>query len=131
MVDQKTAKKVLIVEDEAPLRNVLRDKLASDGLNVLTAENGEQGLKIALSEHPALILLDILLPGVTGLKMLESLRADAWGKTGVTVFIITNVDKSKEITEAMNYNIAKYIIKSDIKLDDLSWSVKTYLEGDS
>jgi two-component system, OmpR family, response regulator ArlR len=127
---EKISKKILIVEDEAALLKVLNDKLVHEGFIVLEASNGEEGLKLALTEHPDLILLDVIMPKVGGLKMLQALRDDAWGKR-VHVFILTNVDKSKEITEGMNYNVAKYFIKSDIKLEDLVWSMKLYLRGGS
>ncbi len=126
--DEKKTGTVLIIEDEAALLRVLSDKLSSEGLSVLEATNGEEGLKLALTRHPDLILLDIVLPKVWGLNMLKSLREDAWGKK-VHVFILTNIDKSKEISKGMDYNIARYFIKSDIKLEDLVSSIKLYLRG--
>lgn len=122
----KTAKKILIVEDEIAYQNILRDKLTQEGYDVLVASDGGEGLVLALAEHPDLILLDIVMPKVGGLKMLELLRADTWGKQ-VHVFILTNIYASKEKSEGFNQNVAKYFIKSDIDLEDLLWSVKTYM----
>ena len=126
MTDEKTIKKILIVEDEIAIQNILCDKLAQEGYDVHIASDGDEGLTLALAEHPDLILLDILMPKVSGLKMLESLRADIWGKH-VHVFVLTNLQQSKEKSAAFNQHVAKYFDKADIKLEDLLLAVKTYI----
>jgi DNA-binding response OmpR family regulator len=65
------ASKVLVVEDEKSLRDVLCDKLRSESIGVIEAENGKIGLELALSEHPSLILLDLLMPEVSGSQVLK------------------------------------------------------------
>jgi DNA-binding response OmpR family regulator len=125
MTGKRTAKKILIIEDEIALQHVLRDKLREAGYDVLIASDGEEGLVLALAEHPNLILLDIVMPKVGGLAMLRTLRADVWGKNA-HVFILTNVHGSDEKSESINQHVAKYFVKSDINLEDLLWSVKMY-----
>lgn len=119
-------KKILIVEDETPLRNVLKDKVSQEGFWALTAKDGEEGLRLAIAEKPDLILLDLLMPKFDGLKMLKTLRADSWGKD-VPVYILTNVNQSKEISEAMNNKISKYIVKSDWTLEDIMDDIRLTL----
>lgn len=70
------ARRILVVEDEAPLRLALRDALCAEGFEVLEAEDGERGLALALREDPDLVLLDLMLPRMDGLAVLEALRAD-------------------------------------------------------
>jgi len=66
--------RILVVEDEQPMRLVLKDILEQEGFRVLTAEDGERGLKAAIEEKPALVLLDIMLPKIDGFTICEELR---------------------------------------------------------
>ena len=66
--------RILIIEDELPMRTALADTLIDEGHRVLTAEDGEKGLETALREKPALILLDIMMPKIDGFAVCESLR---------------------------------------------------------
>jgi DNA-binding response OmpR family regulator len=120
-------KTILIVEDEPAYLKLLHDQLVQSGYEVIDAPDGEEGLKIALAKKPDLILLDILMPKVDGLKMLAALRASDWGKH-VPVFILTNVAESKEISEGMNSRVNRYIVKSEMTLEDLLSSIKVYLK---
>jgi len=64
-------KKILIVEDDLPLSNILRDNLAYKGFTAFQAKDGEEGLMLALREHPDLILLDLVLPKKDGITSLD------------------------------------------------------------
>lgn len=68
--------KVLVIEDEETLVNNLADKLRAEGFNVVTAKDGEVGLEKIRSEHPDLIVLDIMLPGLDGLSICRMVRHD-------------------------------------------------------
>lgn len=110
--------KVLIVEDDKALSNVLTDKLKNEGFFVLTAKNGEEGLKIGFKEKPDLILLDVIMPKMNGLKMLKLLRENQWGKT-VPVLLLSNDDDPEHIRETLKDNATDYLIKSDWELEDV------------
>lgn len=73
-------KKILIVEDEESLLKTLGEKFTLEGFEVVKAQNGVEGLRVALQEHPDLILLDIVMPVMGGMEMLGKLRQDDWGK---------------------------------------------------
>lgn len=120
-------KKVLIVEDDPDLLEIASLKITDGGFTVLTAKNGKEGLETALSQHPDLIVLDIMMPEMNGLEMLKVLREDEWGKQ-VHVFMLTSMNRSKEMSEGMRYNVAKYIVKADMKYEDLLSSIKVYLQ---
>ena len=119
-------KKILIVEDEPSLLNILNDKFSSEGFEVAMAKNGKEGLDLALSGKPDLILLDILMPVMDGLTMAKKLRADEKGKT-VPIIILTNLSDYKNAAEAMESGIYDFLIKADWKMDDLVKKVREKL----
>ncbi|MCH7756617.1 response regulator, partial [Patescibacteria group bacterium] len=87
-MDKKT---ILIVEDEEDLAQALKIKLEAAGFITHITSDGESGLQIAFTERPDLILLDILLPGISGVDMLKKLRQYEWGRD-VLVILLANVD---------------------------------------
>ncbi len=120
-------KKILIVEDELSLRNALRDKLTSEGFNILEAKSGKEGLDTALREHPDLILLDIIMPVMDGLTMLDKLRHDEWG-TKAPVILLTNLSDKEDLAIRSPYGSLDYIVKSDWKIEDVVKKVREKLE---
>ena len=120
-------KKILIVEDEKSLIDALQEKLKDEGYSVLTARNGEEGLEVALTNQPDLILLDLVMPVMSGMTMLKKLREDSWGET-VSVIVLTNLTDVKEQREALEVNTENYLVKSDWSLSDVIKKVKEILE---
>ncbi len=125
-----TRETILIVEDELSLRNILQDKLTREGFKVLAAKNGKEGLDVALSEHPDLILLDIDLPIMDGVATLKGIRADPWGKIA-RVIMLTNSSDYKSVADTLELGSYDYLIKSDWKLDDLMTIVHEKFSGQS
>lgn len=119
-------KKILVIEDEAPLSDVLIDKLTSERFSVSGAKNGEEGLELALKEHPDLILLDIIMPVMDGMTMLYELRKDPWGNS-VPVILLTNLSDAERVAEALRLKVYDFLVKSDWKLEDLVTKVKEKL----
>lgn len=120
-------KVILVVEDEAPMLGVLADNLGFEGFSVLRATNGVDGLALALENHPDLILLDIMMPQMNGLIMLEKLRSDEWGK-GVPVIILTNFGDNEKVAEALGDDVSEYFIKSDVKMEEVVTRIKEKLK---
>jgi len=118
---------ILVVEDEVQILTALSDNLEFEGFTVLRATNGVEGLNTALKEHPDLILLDIMMPQMNGLTMLEKLRSDDWGKA-VPVIILTNFGDNEKVAEALGDDVSDYFIKSDIKLEEVIAKVKQKLK---
>ena len=116
MADKKS--KVLIVEDEMGIRELLKLKLSNEGFNILEAENGKMGLEIALKEKPDLILLDIIMPIMDGISMLGELRNDEWGKK-VPVIILSNLSDAEKINEGIEKSVYDYLVKSDWEPDNV------------
>jgi two-component system, cell cycle response regulator DivK len=79
---------ILLVEDNDKNRKLVRDVLTVKGYRLVEAENGEDGVRLAQEHHPALILMDIQLPGINGIEALRQLRADA-ATAGIPVMAVT------------------------------------------
>ena len=124
MAEKKT---ILIIEDENSLRKILEKAISNEGLNVDGANNGEEGLAMALKNHPDLILPDLLMPKMLGLKVLEKLRKDEWGKD-VPVIILTNLDFEDKKEELENDHNCEYMVKASWRLEDVVKKVKEKLE---
>ncbi len=117
---------VEIVEDELSLLEVLTDKFSKEGFKVLRAKNGKDGLKVALTEHPDIILLDIIMPVMDGMTMLKKLREDEWGKDA-KVIILTNLSDNEKTAQALADGSNDYLVKSDWKIEDVVKKVEERL----
>jgi len=112
-------KKILIVEDDVPLRRVLVEKLTDEHFEVFEAPDGMAGLEVAFREHPHLILLDIFMPKMDGISMLGKLRStDDWGKR-VNVLVLTNSADAGTLENATGLGANDFLIKSEWSLVDL------------
>jgi DNA-binding response OmpR family regulator len=130
-MDIQTKKQsILIVDDEVSLRKALGDKLIREGFVVLEAKNGEEGLDVALSNHPDLILLDIVMPVVDGITMLKNLRENEWGRD-VRVIMLTNLNGNGKVADAIVWGTQDYLVKSDWKIDDVVAKIRERLEAAS
>lgn len=122
-----TQRKILIIEDEQSLIDALTSKLTSRNFHVIQAKNGTDGLKVALHQHPDMILLDILMPEMDGMMVLKKLREDTWGKTA-SVIILTNVEPNDSILEQINETQPTYyLIKSDSTLTQIAEKIETII----
>lgn len=117
---------ILIVEDDDLIRQMLVEKFSSAGFMVSRAFNGEEGLSLALSNHPDVVLLDIVLPKMDGFSVLNKLREDEWGK-GALVYIVSSLKDSFDRKRAEKYDVVFYFIKEDWNPDDLVQNVKDRL----
>lgn len=122
-------KKILIVEDEEAIQKAISEAFSNQEFTTLTADDGEEGLSVSLKEHPDLILLDILMPKMDGMIMLQKLRLDEWGKK-VPVIILTNVSPNSNsvINSVLQNEPAYYLVKSDVRLNGIVDKVKEVLK---
>ena len=120
--------KILVIEDENSLRRALVEKLKHTGYLPIEAKDGRAGLAMALKEYPDLILLDIVMPVMDGLTMLGKLRKNAWGHD-VPVILLTNLNESKDIAEAIKSGAYDYLVKSDWKLEDVITVIRQHLNN--
>ena len=120
---------ILIAEDDESMQGAISDALKNQGFETLIVNNGEEALAIALKEHPDLILLDIFMPKMDGLVMLQKLRLDEWGKQ-VAVIILTNLNPNSNsvINSVLKNEPAYYLVKSDVKLEGIVEKIKEVLK---
>ncbi|MFZ3074383.1 MAG: response regulator [Minisyncoccales bacterium] len=120
-------KKVLVIDDEIVLLDLLSSKISQNGFSVIEAHDGDEGLQKALAEHPDLVLLDIIMPKMDGITMLKKLREDPWGKTA-QVIILSNLNTAEAVEKSLANGAYDYLVKIDYTLDDLVRIVKKRLE---
>ncbi len=122
----KPAKKILIVEDEEPLSNILCDQLTGEGFDVVIARNGSKGVNMAISEKPDLILLDILLPKKSGLTVIKELHEHK-ETSSIPVIMLTNLSDTDSVNESLNFEAYDFMVKSDTKLSTIVDAIHTKL----
>lgn len=116
-------KNVLIVEDEPAVALALSDALTKEGFTVQTAKDGQEGLTQALAEHPDLVITDLKMPNMTGLEMVEKLRADDWGRSA-KILILSNLSDLDSLQSAMEKGAFHYMVKGDSNMADIVAAVK-------
>ena len=114
---------ILIIEDEGLLRELMAEKLQLEGFDTLEAADGDEGLKIALKEHPDLIVLDLLMPKMGGMEVLRRLREDDNGR-GIPVIIVSNLSGKEDIVEGAEKGAVEYLIKANFSLDEIVDKIK-------
>jgi DNA-binding response OmpR family regulator len=116
-------KKILFVEDEAAIQKTLGESLRKKGYDVQAAMDGEIGLRLAKSEQPDLILLDLILPKLHGLDLLERIRKDKETKN-IPVIILTNLENVGEVERALELGATTYLVKANYSLEEVVTKVK-------
>ena len=104
-------KKVLCIEDDTFLVNLIMGKLSEAGILAIGAHNGTEGLTQARLEHPSLIMLDLMLPDIRGNDVLLQLKDDPETKD-IPVIIFSNLGEREEIEKALSQGAAQYLVKS-------------------
>ncbi len=125
------AKKILIVDDDMSILDIYSTALRLHEYSVCTATNGQEGLDIALVENPDLILLDIAMPVMDGLAMLQKLRKESeWGKS-VPVILLTGLSADKEeiVRKVAETAPLQYIVKGSLNINQVVDRVKEVLKG--
>jgi DNA-binding response OmpR family regulator len=115
--------KILIVEDEFFLRNILEKKLQAEGFDVILASDGVEAVEKTVKEVPDLILLDLILPKKNGFEVLEEIKKDPYLKN-IPVIIISNLGQEIDIDRAKKFGVNEYLIKAHTSLDTVVEKIK-------
>ena len=107
-------KKILIIEDEELLYNLLRKKLTTEGYDVSVSEDGQKGLDSMRRNAPDLVLLDIVMPNKNGFEVMEEMKKDERLKN-IPVIIISNSGQPVEIDRAKNSGAKDWLIKTEFE----------------
>jgi len=125
---KKTDKvKILIVDDEPNIVQTLQDRLEMNDYNVVTACNGKEGLDQAIQEQPDVVLLDVIMPVMDGLEMLEALRKEPACES-VSVVMLTARSQTQDIARANACGIEDYIVKP-FDLSELLEKIESIIES--
>src|SRR5258706_2874084 len=114
-------KQILVVEDDTALANILEDKLVKEGFSVNKAVNGQEGLDKIVTLKPNLILLDLMMPVMSGQVMLHKLREMPEFKT-LPVIVLTNAGDIDNLQDA-HFQNAYFLIKTNVSLKDIVKSI--------
>lgn len=104
--------KIAIIEDEVAIRQMYALKFRFADFEVCEAGDGNEGLAVIEKERPDVILLDLMMPGMTGDEMLREMRGTDWGKD-IPVIILTNISKDEAPRTLWHLGISDFIIKAD------------------
>ena len=115
--------KILIVEDDPLISRMYQKVLKFEGMEVISSENGSDGLAAAAQHKPDLILLDIMMPKMNGIEVLEALKADET-TNAIPVVMLTNLSGTADAQNAMNKGAVDYLVKSQFKPKDVAGKVK-------
>lgn len=118
---------VMIIEDDAALLDLYKTRFEIEGFNVITASRGDEALVIAAKENPNLFMVDIMLPGVDGLKVIEELKKSPKHKNA-SIVALTALDLDDVKKKALAVGADEYLIKSRITLHDIVSTAQDVLE---
>ena len=115
-------KKILIIEDEKPLSHALALKLSHEGFDVVATESGQEGLDYLAKEKFDLVLTDLIIPGVDGFKILETMQEK---KMKTPVIVITNLNQEEDKKRVFDLGASAFFVKSNSPISEIVQSVKT------
>lgn len=119
-------KKILLVEDDDALASVYSTRLTAEGFDVKRVPNGEDALASALQYHPDLILLDVMMPRVSGFDVLDILR-NTPETTNMKVIMLTALSQDSDRQRAEELGVDDYLVKSQVVIADVVAKVKEHL----
>lgn len=121
-----TKKKILLVEDDTALAAVYKSRLELEGFDIKEVNNGEEALTAAISYKPDLILLDAMMPKISGFDVLDILR-NTPETTNIRVVMLTALSQPKDKERAESLGADDYLVKSQVVIGDVVERVKHHL----
>lgn len=121
-------RRVLLAEDDRFLRKAAETALKRQGFGVLSAVDGEEALRVARTEAPDLILLDLIMPKLQGFEVLRALKADG-ATAAIPVIVLSNLGQDSDVKQAMEAGAVAYFVKANLSLQDLVKRVGDVLGG--
>lgn len=118
---------ILIIEDDKFLRDLITRKLTQEGYKISEAIDGEEGFKKIKDEKPALVLLDLILPGIDGFEVLTRIK-DAPELSKIPVMIISNLGQGEDIERAKKLGVIDYVVKAHLTPNEIVEKVRSILK---
>lgn len=119
--------KVLIIEDDQFLSSLIKGRLEKDGFSVLQAFDGEEALQLLKKEKPALIILDLIMPKVSGFEVLEVVSLDPQ-LNQTPVIVLSNLAQDSDIEKAKRLGAVEYFVKIRVSIEDLIKKVESLVK---
>lgn len=120
--------RILLVEDDQFLRELMVTKLKREGFSVLAAVDGREGAAMIQSERPQLVLLDIILPGLDGFSVLQETRASSDPKVAATpVVLLSNLGQDSDVQKGRQLGATDYLIKANLTIDEIIKKIRKYI----
>jgi DNA-binding response OmpR family regulator len=119
-------KRILLVEDDTALADVYQARLELEGFDVKQVNNGEEALSVAVEFKPDLILLDAMMPKISGFDVLDILR-NTPDTTNIRVIMLTALSQPKDKERAESLGVDDYLVKSQVVIGDVVDRVKYHL----
>lgn len=120
-------KKILLVEDDVALSGVYKSRLEMEGFEIKAVNNGEQALSAAIEFKPDLILLDAMMPKISGFDVLDILRNTA-ETANIRIIMLTALSQPKDKERAEALGVDDYLVKSQVVIGDVVERVKYHLD---
>lgn len=118
--------KILLVEDDMALRDIYSARFIAEGYNVVTASDGEMALTVAVKEKPDLIVLDVMMPKISGFDVLDILRATPETKDA-KIIMMTALSQPADMERGKSLGADEYLVKSQVTLTDVVEKAKVVL----
>jgi DNA-binding response OmpR family regulator len=124
-----TPVKVLIIEDDKFLSELLSTKLQKEGFEVALATDGETGLQKVTEASPNIILLDIMLPGISGFEVLEGIQKLGEPASKIPVIILSNFGQESKIQKGLELGAKDYLVKANFTTGEIVEKIKGALSA--
>ena len=121
------SKKILIIEDDKFLRELIVKKLVKEGYEISEAVDGEEGVKKVKEEKPDLVLLDLILPGIDGFEVLSRTKEDP-ALSQIPVIILSNLGQKEEVERGLGLGAIDYLIKAHFTPGEIIEKIRAILK---
>ena len=119
---------ILVAEDDRFMRKAVQTTLERGGHAVVTANDGEEALKVARDRQPRLVILDLIMPKVQGFEVLRELKTDPATRE-IPVIVLSNLGQERDKERTLGEGAVAYLVKADLSLDELARVVDRVLGG--
>lgn len=125
-MSEEAKKKILIIEDDAFLVRAYQIQFEKEGMDVQIVMKGSDAMLLLKNEPPHIVLLDLMLPGVSGFDILGAMRKLPKWKN-VPVVILSNLGQPEDIRRAKDLGATDYVVKANARINEVSAVVKKYM----
>jgi two-component system, OmpR family, phosphate regulon response regulator PhoB len=119
-------KKIMVIEDDTFLSSLMKARLEKEGFTVIQAFNGEEAIETLKTEVPDVIILDLIMPKVTGFEVLQNISISPQ-LAKVIIIVLSNLAQDSDVEKARQFGAKEYFVKVKVSIDDLVGKIKGLL----